>query len=183
MLIMKVPEPKDLMDEILRFAFKVYTKTGGAYPMHGWGEKKPPVGDWEAFEKAYRPVLEWRIENEFDEFYVGRSKETGEIVATLAIAYNLHKKNLPWVSEKMKRRRSAALLTFFLVYPRGKGYGVGMLYHGISLVRNQNKCPFIISPADSESLDYFKRRGFVEFERFGNYVVLRYPRHVLKKKR
>ncbi|NJE41966.1 GNAT family N-acetyltransferase [Thermococcus sp. GR6] len=182
MIIIK-ENPRDILDELLQFSFKVYTKTGGAYPMHGWGERKPAVGDWEAFEKTYRPVIEWRIEEEFDEFFVGRSEQTGEIVSTLAIAYSLSRKNLPWISDKMKRRKGAVLLTFFLVYPRGKGYGVSMLYHGISHVRKQGKCPFIISPANTEALDYFKRRGFEEFERFGEHVILRYPRYVLKKRR
>ncbi len=182
MIILKI-DPNELFNEILRFAFKVYNKTLGTYPLHGWGEKKPPIGDWRAFEKAYAPVLKWRIEEEFDEFYIGRSRENGEIVSTLAIAYNLRRKNLPWVSDKMKRRRSAALLTFFLVYPRGKGYGVSMLYHGISHVRNQNKCPFIISPRDTEAVEYFRRRGFENFEEFEKYIVLRYPKHILKKGR
>ena len=182
MIITRV-NPNEIFEELLRFAFKVYTCTGGTYPIHGWGDRKPPVGDWNAFREAYEDVLRWRIREEFDEFYLGRSRQSGEIVSTLAISYGLSRKNLPWVSEKMKRRKNAVLLTFFLVCPRGKGYGISMLLHGVSHVRKQNKCPFIISPADSEAIDYFKRRGFVEFERFEDYVVLRYPLHVLRKKR
>ncbi len=180
-MIIRKEDPREIFDELLRFSFKVYSMTGGAYPMHGWKERKPPVGDWDAFKEAYEGVLKWRIEEEFDEFFVGRRKDNGEIVSTLAVTYKLSKKNLPWISEKMKRRKKAALLTFFLVFPRGKGYGVSMLYHGISHVRKQGRCPFIISPNDTESLEYFKQRGFEEFERFQNYVTLRYPRHVLKK--
>jgi len=183
MIIIKVENPNEIRDELLRFAFRVYSHTGGTYPMHGWGNKKPAVGDWEAFREIYEPVLKWRIKEEFDELYLGIQKDTKEIVSTLAIAYNLKNKNLPWISEKMKRRRNAALLTFFLVYPRGKGYGVSILYHGISHVRKQKKCPFIISPRESESVEYFKKRGFVEFEESRDFVVLRYPRHVLKKRK
>jgi len=174
MRIERVPNPPDVEDELLEFVFRVYRGTGGAYPALEWVEEKPSPGDFEGFERVYRPFLRFRLGEEFDELYVLRDDE-GRIAGTVALVYNLRGKKVWWVPEEIIDSKSG-LVEFFMVDPehRGKGYRSKLLNFALKRLGEMEKVPYVITFPELEAYSYYLRRGFRRVMDYGRFVVLRF---------
>lgn len=174
MRIERVKNPLSLKDELLKFVFRVYQSTNGAYPALEWVENKPSPDDFDGFKKVYEPFLEFRLGKEFDELYVLRDND-GKIAGTVALVYNLEGKDVWWVPEEIKDEKTG-LIEFFMVHPdyKGKGYGSKLLGFAIERLKNLGKDPYIITFPNLEAYEYYLRRGFVKVMDYRGFVVLKY---------
>ncbi|ASJ01691.1 GNAT family acetyltransferase [Thermococcus gorgonarius] len=173
MKIERVNNPLELKDELLKFVFRVYQGTGGAYPALEWVEKKPSVDDFEGFKRVYEPFLEFRLGKEFDELYV--LKKDGRIIGTVALVYNLEGKNVWWVPEEIKNEKSG-LIEFFMVDPayRGKGYGSMLLEFAVERLKEFGREAYVITFPDLEAYSYYMKKGFTRVMDYREFVVLKY---------
>ncbi|USS41189.1 GNAT family N-acetyltransferase [Thermococcus aggregans] len=173
MEIVKVENPPSLKEELLRFVFKVYQGTNGAYPALEWVENKPSTDDFEGFKRVYEPFLEFRLIKEFDELYVLRNEDE-EIIGTVALVYNLEGKEAWWVPEKIKNEKTG-LIEFFMVDPayRGKGYGSMLLEFAIRRLKELGKEPYVITFPELEAYPYYLRKGFIKVMDYKEFVVLK----------
>ncbi|MBP1912654.1 GNAT family N-acetyltransferase [Thermococcus stetteri] len=174
MRVERVENPLSLKDKLVRFVFRVYQSTGGAYPALEWVENKPSPDDFEGFKKVYEPFLEFRLSEEFDELYVLRD-EGGKIAGTVALVYNLKEKDAWWVPEEIKEEKTG-LIEFFMVHPdyRGRGYGSKLLDFAIERLKNLGKEPYIITFPNLEAYSYYLRRGFIKVMDYREFVVLKH---------
>ncbi|AEH24562.1 GNAT family N-acetyltransferase [Pyrococcus yayanosii CH1] len=171
--IKRIENPIELKDELVRFVFRVYQGTNGAYPALEWVENKPSTHDFEGFRRVYEPFLEFRLTKEFDELYV--LKEGERIVGTVALVYNLEGKDVWWVPGEIKGERTG-LIEFFMVDPahKGKGYGSKLLEFAINRLRNLGKEPYVITFPNLEAYGYYLRKGFEKVMDYKEFVVLKY---------
>jgi len=181
MRIERVDEPLKLKEELLRFVFRVYRRTGGAYPALEWVKEKPSPDDFEGFRKVSAPFLEFRLGKEFDELYILRDEEN--IAGTVALVYNLEGKSLWWVPEGIKDEKTG-LIEFFMVDPviKGKGYGSKLLGFAINRLKELGKVPHVITFPWLEAYSYYLRKGFVKVMDHGEFVVLKAPDEPIEKK-
>ncbi|NJE10514.1 GNAT family N-acetyltransferase [Thermococcus sp. MAR1] len=173
MRIERVDEPLSLKDELVRFVFRVYQGTGGAYPALEWVEDKPSTDDFEGFREVYEPFLEFRLRDELDELYVLRDDE-GKIAGTVALVYNLEGKDVWWVPDEIKDERTG-LVEFFMVDPayKGRGYGSRLLEFAIQRLRELGKVPYVITFPELEAYSYYIRKGFTKVMDYKEFVVLK----------
>jgi len=173
MRIERVNEPLELKEELIRFVFRVYQGTGGAYPALEWVENKPSTDDFEGFRRVYEPFLEFRLGKEFDELYVLRDDEE-RIVGTVALVYNLEGEDIPWMPEEIKGEKTG-LIEFFMVHPsyRGRGYGSKLLEFAIQRLKELGKVPYVITFPELEAYSYYMRKGFVKVMDYREFVVLK----------
>lgn len=171
--IEKVKNPSELKDELVRFVFRVYRGTGGAYPALEWVEDKPSTDDFEGFKRVYEPFLEFRLRDEFDELYVLRNGER-KIIGTVALVYNLRGKEAWWVPEEIKNEKTG-LIEFFMVDPahRGKGYGSMLLEFAVQRLKELGKEPYVITFPELEAYSYYMTKGFVKVMDYREFVVLK----------
>jgi len=173
MEIKRAERPVELKEELLRFAFRVYESTGGAYPALEWTESKPSPDDFEGFQEVYGPFLEFRLRGEFDELYLLRT-DSGRIAGTVALVYNLPGKDVWWVPREITGGRTG-LIEFFMVDPdfRGMGYGSRLLAFAVARLREIGKVPYVITFPNLDAYGYYLEKGFREVMRFRGFVVLR----------
>ncbi|MDK2983959.1 MAG: hypothetical protein PWP19_1437 [Thermococcaceae archaeon] len=172
MKIVKIENPLFLKDELLRFVFRVYQGTNGAYPALEWVENKPSPDDFEGFKRVYEPFLEFRLRDEFDELYLLREGE--EIVGTVALVYNLEGKEAWWVPKEIKNEKTG-LIEFFMVDPayKGKGYGSKLLQFAVERLRKLGKEAYVITFPHLEAYSYYLRKGFKKLMDYKEFVVLK----------
>ncbi|WP_297418022.1 GNAT family N-acetyltransferase [Thermococcus sp.] len=177
--ILRAGRPVELKDELLMFAFGVYRDTGGAYPALEWVEEKPSPDDFEGFKRVYEPFLEFRLKDEFDELYILR--ENGKITGTVALIYTFQGKDIPWVPEDIKNGRTG-LIEFLMVDPehQGRGYGSELLNFAVRRLGKLGRDAYIVTFPELEAYHYYIRRGFVEVERYGDFVLLRFAPNGLR---
>ncbi len=170
----RVENPPEFKEELIRFVFRVYQGTGGAYPALEWVENKPSTDDFEGFRKVYEPFLEFRLEKEFDELYVLRDDD-GKLVGTVALVYNLEGKDVWWVPEEIKNEKTG-LIEFFMVDPayRGKGHGSRLLNFAINRLTELGRDAYVITFPELEAYSYYIRKGFTKVMDYREFVVLRY---------
>ncbi|CAD5244462.1 GNAT family N-acetyltransferase [Thermococcus camini] len=173
MRIERVDEPLSLKDELVRFVFRVYQETGGAYPALEWVEDKPALDDFEGFREVYEPFLEFRLGKEFDELYVLRDDEW-KIAGTVALVYNLRGKDVWWVPDEIKDEKTG-LIEFFMVDPsyKGRGYGSQLLEFAIQRLRELGKVPHVITFPGLEAYSYYIKKGFTKVMDYKEFVVLK----------
>lgn len=173
MKIVKIENPLFLKDELLRFVFRVYQGTNGAYPALEWVENKPSPDDFEGFKRVYEPFLEFRLRDEFDELYVLRN-EDGRLIGTVALVYNLEGKEAWWVPEEIKNEKTG-LIEFFMVDPayKGKGYGSKLLQFAVERLRKLGKEAYVITFPHLEAYSYYLRKGFKKLMDYKEFVVLK----------
>ncbi|WP_297439174.1 GNAT family N-acetyltransferase [Thermococcus sp.] len=173
MRIERVDEPLELKDELVRFVFRIYQGTDGAYPALEWVENKPSTDDFDGFREIYEPFLEFRLKDEFDELYVLRD-DGGKIAGTIALVYNLRGKNLWWVPEEIKSEKTG-LIEFFMVDPayKGRGYGSQLLGFAIQRLRELGKVPYVITFPELEAYSYYIKKGFARVMDYKEFVVLK----------
>jgi len=171
--IEKVKNPLGLKNELVRFVFRVYQGTGGAYPALEWVEDKPSTDDFEGFKKVYEPFLEFRLRDEFDELYILKNGE-GKIIGTVALVYNLEDKEAWWVPEEIKNEKTG-LIEFFMVDPvhKGKGYGSKLLEFAVQRLKGLGKEPYVITFPELEAYSYYMKKGFVKVMDYKEFVVLK----------
>ncbi|ASJ02893.1 GNAT family acetyltransferase [Thermococcus profundus] len=171
--IEKVEKPLSLKDELVKFVFKVYRSTKGAYPALEWVENKPSPDDFDGFRKVYEPFLRFRLGEEFDELYVLRDEE-GRIIGVVALVYNLGGKDVWWVPEDIKNERTG-FIEFFMVHPeyKGKGYGSELLEFAVERLRELGKDAYVITFPELEAYSYYKRKGFVKVMDYREFVVMK----------
>lgn len=173
MKIVKIEKPLSLKEELLRFVFRVYQGTNGAYPALEWVENKPSPDDFEGFKRVYEPFLEFRLRDEFDELYVLRN-EDGKLIGTVALVYNLEGKEVWWVPEEIKNEKTG-LIEFFMVDPsyKGKGYGSKLLEFAVERLRELGKEAYVITFPELEAYSYYLRKGFKKLMDYKEFVVLK----------
>ncbi|EHR78400.1 GNAT family acetyltraansferase [Thermococcus litoralis DSM 5473] len=173
MKIVKIENPLFLKDELLRFVFRVYQGTNGAYPALEWVENKPSPDDFEGFKRVYEPFLEFRLRDEFDELYVLRN-EDGRLIGTVALVYNLEGKEAWWVPEEIKNEKTG-LIEFFMVDPayKGKGYGSKLLQFAVERLRELGKEAYVITFPHLEAYSYYLKKGFKKLMDYKEFVVLK----------
>ncbi|WP_087036423.1 GNAT family N-acetyltransferase [Thermococcus litoralis] len=173
MKIVKIENPLFLKDELLRFVFRVYQGTNGAYPALEWVENKPSPDDFEGFKRVYEPFLEFRLRDEFDELYVLRSKD-GRLIGTVALVYNLEGKEAWWVPKEIKNEKTG-LIEFFMVDPayKGKGYGSKLLQFAVERLRELGKEAYVITFPHLEAYSYYLKKGFKKLMDYKEFVVLK----------
>jgi GNAT superfamily N-acetyltransferase len=174
MRIERVENPLSLKEELVKFVFRVYQSTNGAYPALEWVENKPSPDDFEGFKKVYEPFLEFTLGKEFDELYVLRDAG-GNIVGTVALVYNSEDRDVWWVPEDLRSEKTG-LIEFFMVHPeyRGKGYGSKLLEFAVERLKNLGKDPYIITFPNLEAYSYYLGRGFIKVMDYREFVVLKY---------
>lgn len=172
MRITRVRNPLELKDELVKFVFRVYQGTNGAYPALEWVENKPSIDDFEGFKRVYEPFLEFRLGKEFDELYLGTEEE--KIISTIALVYNLEGKDVWWVPEDIKGEETG-LIEFFMVDPayKGKGYGSQLLEFAVERLRELKKDPYIITFPNLEAYSYYLKKGFKKIMDYKEFVVLK----------
>lgn len=172
MEIVKVENPISLKEKLLKFVFRVYQGTSGAYPALEWVEKKPSPDDFEGFKKVYEPFLEFRLRDEFDELYLLREGE--EIVGTVALVYNLEGKEAWWVPDEIKGKKKG-LIEFFMVHPayKGRGYGSKLLEFAVKRLKELGKEAYVITFPHLEAYSYYLRNGFRKVMDYKEFVVLK----------
>ncbi len=175
--IERVKNPLEMKGELLKFVFRVYGGTGGAYPALEWVEEKPSTDDFEGFKKVYGPFLEFRLGKEFDELYVLR--KDGRILGTVALVYNLKGKDVWWVPEEIKNERTG-LIEFFMVDPsyKGKGYGSKLLELAVGRLKELGKEAYVITFPHLEAYSYYMKKGFTKVMDYGEFVVLKWKGRV-----
>ncbi|MCO6042093.1 GNAT family N-acetyltransferase [Thermococcus alcaliphilus] len=173
MKIVKIENPLFLKDELLRFVFRVYQGTNGAYPALEWVENKPSPDDFEGFKRVYEPFLEFRLRDEFDELYVLRN-EDGRLIGTVALVYNFEGKEAWWVPEEIKGKKTG-LIEFFMVDPayKGKGYGSKLLEFAVERLRELGKEAYVITFPHLEAYSYYLKKGFKKLMDYKEFVVLK----------
>lgn len=173
MKIVKIENPLFLKDELLRFVFRVYQGTNGAYPALEWVENKPSPDDFEGFKRVYEPFLEFRLRDEFDELYVLRN-EDGRLIGTVALVYNLGGKEAWWVPKEIKNEKTG-LIEFFMVDPayKGKGYGSRLLQFAVERLRKLGKEAYVITFPHLEAYSYYLKKGFKKLMDYKEFVVLK----------
>jgi len=173
MQIKKVDVPLKIKDNLLRFVFRVYQGTNGAYPALEWVENKPSPDDFERFKKVYESFLEFRLKDEFDELYVLRD-EDGKIAGTVAIVYNLKGKDVWWVPEDIKNEKTG-LIEFFMVDPeyKGKGCGSKLLEFAVERLKELGKEVYVITFPELEAYSYYLKKGFEKVMDYKEFVVLK----------
>lgn len=173
MKIVKIENPLFLKDELLRFVFRVYQGTNGAYPALEWVENKPSPDDFEGFKRVYEPFLEFRLRDEFDELYVLRN-EDGRLIGTVALVYNLEGKEAWWVPKEIKNEKTG-LIEFFMVDPayKGKGYGSKLLEFAVERLRELGKEAYVITFPHLEAYSYYLKKGFKKLMDYKEFVVLK----------
>jgi GNAT superfamily N-acetyltransferase len=171
--IERVVDPLKLKDELVRFVFRVYQSTNGAYPALEWVKNKPSPNDFDGFKRVYEPFLEFRLGKEFDELYVLRDEE-GKIAGTVALVYNLEGKDVWWVPEEIKGEKTG-LIEFFMVDPeyRGKGYGSRLLEFAVKRLWELGKDAYVITFPELEAYSYYLRKGFAKVMDYKEFVVLK----------
>jgi GNAT superfamily N-acetyltransferase len=169
----RVEEPLSLKDELVRFVFRVYQGTNGAYPALEWVENKPGTNDFDGFREVYEPFLEFRLGKEFDELYVLRDS-AGGIIGTVALVYNLKGKDVPWVPDEINDEETG-LIEFFMVDPsyKGRGYGSRLLEFAVERLRELGRVPYVITFPELEAYSYYMRKGFVKVMDYKEFVVLK----------
>ena len=172
MRITRVRNPLELKDELVKFVFRVYQGTNGAYPALEWVENKPSIDDFEGFKRVYEPFLEFRLGKEFDELYLGTEEE--KVIGTIALVYNLEGKEAWWVPEEIKSEKTG-LIEFFMVDPayKGKGYGSQLLEFAVERLRELKKKPYIITFPNLEAYSYYLKKGFKKIMDYKEFVVLK----------
>ncbi|NJE26278.1 GNAT family N-acetyltransferase [Thermococcus sp. MV5] len=172
MRITKVKNPLELKDELVKFVFRVYQGTNGAYPALEWVEDKPSIDDFEGFRRVYGPFLEFRLGKEFDELYLGTKEE--KVIGTVALVYTLDGKDVWWVPEDIKGEKTG-LIEFFMVDPayKGKGYGSQLLEFAVERLRELKKEPYIITFPNLEAYSYYLKKGFKKVMDYKEFVVLK----------
>ena len=170
--IERVERPLGLKEELVRFVFRVYQGTGGAYPALEWVENKPSTNDFEGFRRVYEPFLEFRLGKEFDELYV--LTDDGRIIGTVALVYNLDDKDVWWVPEEIKNERTG-LIEFFMVDPvyKGLGYGSRLLEFAVERLKELGKEAYVITFPQLEAYSYYIRKGFTKVMDYREFVVLK----------
>jgi len=173
MSIERVEEPLSLKDELVRFVFRVYQGTNGAYPALEWVENKPGTDDFDGFREVYEPFLEFRLGREFDELYVLRDSDGG-IIGTVALVYNLNGKDVPWVPDEINDEKTG-LIESFMVDPsyKGRGYGSRLLEFAVERLRELDKVPYVITFSELEAYSYYMKKGFVKVMDYKEFVVLK----------
>ncbi|HII66959.1 MULTISPECIES: GNAT family N-acetyltransferase [Thermococcus] len=173
MEIIKVKNSLSLKEELLRFVFRVYKGTNGAYPALEWVENKPSPDDFERFKRVYEPFLEFRLGKEFDELYILKGKDE-KIIGTMALVYNLEGKDVWWVPEEIKNEKTG-LIEFVMVDPsyRGKGHGSRLLEFAFKRLGELGKDPYVITFPDLEAYSYYLRKGFIKVMDYKEFVVLK----------
>lgn len=174
MKIERIQYPPSLKDELLRFVFRVYQGTNGAYPALEWVEKKPSIDDFEGFKRVYEPFLEFRLGKEFDELYVGYEEK---IIGTIALVYKFEGKDIYWVPEELKNEK-VGLIEFFMVDPlyKGRGYGSKLLDFAIKRLGELNREAYLITFKHLEAYQYYLRKGFEEVMEYKEFVVLKFKK-------
>ncbi|USH00300.1 GNAT family N-acetyltransferase [Thermococcus argininiproducens] len=172
MKITRVRNPLEFKDELIKFVFRVYQGTNGAYPALEWVEDKPSIDDFEGFKRVYEPFLEFRLGKEFDELYLGTEEE--KVIGTIALVYNLEGKDVWWVPEDIKGEETG-LIEFFMVDPayKGKGYGSQLLEFAVERLRGLKKEPYIITFPNLEAYSYYLKKGFKKVMDYKEFVVLK----------
>ncbi|WP_175060001.1 GNAT family N-acetyltransferase [Thermococcus sp. 2319x1] len=173
MKIVKIENPPFFKEELLRFVFRVYQGTNGAYPALEWVKNKPSPDDFEGFKRVYGPFLEFRLKKEFDELYALRD-EDGKLIGTVALVYNLDGKEAWWVPEKIKDEKTG-LIEFFMVDPtyKGKGYGSKLLEFAVERLRELGKEAYVITFPHLEAYSYYLKKGFKKLMDYKEFVVLK----------
>ena len=173
--IERVENPLKLKGELVKFVFRVYQGTGGAYPALEWVEDKPSTDNFEGFKKVYEPFLEFRLGKEFDELYVLR--DDGNIIGTVALVYNLEGKDVWWVPEEIKNEKTG-LIEFFMVNPKykGRGYGSKLLEFAVKRLRELDREACVITFPNLEAYEYYLKKGFNKLMNYKEFVVLKYNR-------
>ncbi|WP_048147826.1 GNAT family N-acetyltransferase [Palaeococcus ferrophilus] len=174
MRIERVERPLALKDELVKFVFRVYQGTDGAYPALEWVKEKPSTDDFDGFRKVYEPFLQFRLGEEFDELYVLRD-EGGKILGVIALVYNLEGKDVWWVPEEIKGEKTG-LIEFFMVEPahKGKGYGSKLLNFAIERLKGLGKEAYIVTFPNLEAYSYYLKKGFAKVMDYREFVVLRF---------
>jgi len=174
MRIELIEKPLELKGELVKFVFRVYQGTNGAYPALEWVEKKPSTTDFEGFKQVYGPFLEFRLRDEFDELYALRS-EDGKIIGTVALVYNIEGKKAWWVPEEIKNEK-IGLIEFFMVDPeyKGKGHGSKLLEFAVERLRKLGKEAYVITFPELEAYSYYLKKGFEKVMDYKEFVVLKY---------
>ncbi len=171
--IERVENPLKLKGELVKFVFRVYQGTDGAYPALEWVEDKPSTDDFEGFKKVYEPFLEFRLGKEFDELYVLRKDR--RIIGTVALVYNLEDKDVWWVPGEIKNEKTG-LVEFFMVDPayKGKGYGSRLLEFAVGRLKELGKEAYVITFPNLEAYEYYLKKGFNKLMNYKEFVVLKY---------
>lgn len=173
MQVERLKEPMEHVEDILSFVFRVYAGTGGKYPALEWAERKPAPDDPVGFKETYRPFLELRLREEFDEVFVMR--EGDRVISTVAVVFNVKGKGVWWVPPWLEREE-VGLVEFLMVDPslRGKGYGSVLLRLALERLLSKGKSPHLITFPTLEAYRYYLRRGFVKVGDYGPFVVMRW---------
>ncbi len=174
MKVIKVVTPPKLEKKLIKFVFRVYQGTNGAYPALEWVKNKPSPEDFEGFKRVYEPFLQFRLEKEFDELYILRD-DKDNILGTVALVYNLEGKEVWWVPDEIKNGKTG-LLEFFMVDPSSKGMGHGskLLYFAIERLAELGKDTYVITFPELEAYSYYIRKGFEKIMDYKEFVVLKY---------
>ncbi|GEM_PF-664202 len=174
MKVERLRDPIGSVEDLLTFVFRVYSGTGGRYPALEWVDRKPAPDDFAGFREVYRPFLEFRLREEFDEVFVLRSGEG--IAGTVAVVFNVRGKGVWWVPPWLEGE-GVGLVEFLMVDPalKGRGYGSLLLNTALNRLLSAGKEPYVITFPDLEAYGYYLRRGFVEVSEYGRFVVLRWP--------
>jgi len=164
----------ELKEELVKFVFRVYQETNGAYPALEWVKKKPSTNNFEEFKQVYEPFLEFRLRDEFDELYALHS-EDGKIIGTVALVYNIEGKDVWWVPEEIKNEK-IGLIEFFMVDPeyKGKGYGSKLLEFAVERLRKLGKEAYVITFPELEAYSYYLKKGFEKVMDYREFVVMKY---------
>jgi len=175
--IERVEKPLEMKGKLLKFVFRVYRGTGGAYPALEWVEDKPSIEDFDGFRKVYEPFLEFRLGKEFDELYVLR--EDGRIIGTVALVYKLEGRDVWWVPEEIKNEKTG-LIEFFMVDPeyKGRGYGSRLLEFAVERLMELGKEVYVITFPHLEAYSYYMRKGFTKVMDYREFVVLKWKGRV-----
>jgi len=148
----------ELKEELVKFVFRVYQETNGAYPALEWVKKKPSTNNFEEFKQVYEPFLEFRLRDEFDELYALRS-EDGKIIGTVALVYNIEGKDVWWVPDPEYK---------------GKGYGSKLLEFAVERLRKLGKEAYVITFPELEAYSYYLKKGFEKVMDYREFVVMKY---------
>ena len=147
------------IEELIKFVHSIYLATNGAYPLLEWVDEKPSPNDFKTFEKIYAPFLKERLEKEFDEIYIWRSKE---IIGTGALVYKFEGKDIPWIPSLPSK---AGFIEFLMVSPQhqGKGYGKKFLFFLIHRLHQLAKDAYVVTSPFIDAYFFYKKMDLKMF--------------------
>ena len=168
----KLPQPVERydIDKLERFIFNIYNHTNGEYPLFEWSKKKPPLNDFTEFHRIYYPFLKNRLEHEFDKIYIWENRD---IIATVALVFNISSKNIPW-ADTLRNKENAALIEFLMVTPnlQKKGIGRYVLEFALHKCTEINKTAYVITSPDLESYGFYLAMRFKTKETNPPFAIL-----------